>query len=226
MNCLIENKRVAFVGACPNIRGLGYGGYLDNYDVIVKTNGSIYFESEEYFADYGSRVDVLYTNNQFYREMSPLPVGKMRDRGVKYLRMKTCQPKDLKRYREFNANVITSAIREVNKNVTGALMGCYIVRDILDHNPAELHLTGIDFFLSKKKVFEHDNYSEYIDGYLPDKIRHQGNKINAGKRSDGHNQMSNTKYIHKLYHETGRITTPGFIRDIMEGIVSGSMSQR
>lgn len=97
---------------------------------------------------------------------------------------------------------------------------------MLLHNPAEIHLTGVDFFASKKKVFEHDNYQEYLAHYLPPKIRNEGNKINKGKKSDGHNMLSNTKFIYKLFQETGKITMPDFIYDIMIGIVQGKIKQK
>ena len=219
----IKGKRVCFVGGCPNIQGMGTGVDIDNYDVVVKTNGSLYLKGDEYYRDYGKRIDVLYTNNQFYREMSPDIVDM---KNVKYLRMKTCSHNDLVMYnKEIPAERITEAITKVDKNIHGALMGCYIFQDILNQNPAELHITGMDFFISKNAAFKHDNYQEYIKGYLPDKIRNQGNKINIGKTKDGHNMLHNTMYMYNLYKESGKITMPDFIEEIMYGIVEGRLKQ-
>lgn len=200
------------MGACPNLIGKRLGEEIDSYDVVVKTNGSVFFRDQEYFSDYGSRVDVLYTNNQFFREMRPFNIAFLQWVGVKFIRMKTGNPAE---FHPIPAQLISDSIKTVNRTVIAAVMGAYIVHDIISHNPKSLHLTGIDFFDSKKPVFEVDNYREYIDGYLPDKIRKQGNEINVGKTQDGHDQYSSTKFIHDLMVETGKITMPDFIFDVM-----------
>jgi hypothetical protein len=206
----IAGKRVAFVGACPNLTGKKTGEFIDGFDVVVKTNGSVFLASPEYNSDYGSRVDVLYTNHQFYREMRG-EFHKFPLLGVQYLRMKSCKPDDLPVLRKmFPADIITQAIENVNRTVTSALMGCYLIQDILQCKPAELYLTGIDFFATKKPVFEHDNYQEYLPAYLPQRIREQGNRINKGKKADGHDQKSNTKFIYEQW-KAGRVTMPDFI---------------
>lgn len=224
---LIENKRVIFVGGCPNLVGKNQGEFIDNFDVVVRTNGSIYLlEDEKYRKDYGSRCDVLYTNNQFYREMRPFPVKAWSMAGLKYLCMKTCKEFDKREMsKHLGARIIKRAIKEVNKKLKTALMGVYLFQDIINHNPKELFVTGIDFFISKKKVFEHDNYQEYLPNYLPDKIRNQGNRINIGKKEDGHNVKDNTKYIYDLW-TSGKISMPGFISDIMIKIIKGELQQQ
>jgi hypothetical protein len=218
----IKGKRVIFVGSCPNIKGRNQGEIIDSYEVVVKTNGSVFLEGEEYFKDYGSRIDVLYTNNQFQREMRPLPVKDFYKRGISYLRMKACSDSDLLKYNEYiKTGKITETMQQVNKKLYGALMGAYIFTDILLCEPRELFITGVDFFVSKKKVFEHDNYQEYLPGYLPDKIRRQGNIINKGKIEDGHNMLDNTKYIHELFHAYECMVMPDFIYELMIKVVNG-----
>ena len=103
-------------------------------------------------------------------------------------------------------------------------MGLYLIRDILNCKPKSLTVTGIDFFISKKKVFEHDNYQEYFPGYLPDKIREQGNRINAGKVEDGHNLTDANKIMFDFYNK-GMIQFPEYVRDILFGIIDGSLRQ-
>jgi hypothetical protein len=96
----------------------------------------------------------------------------------------------------------------------------------LIHNPKEFYLTGVDFFLSKKAVFEHDNYQEYYEGYLPNKIRIQGNKINKGKLEDGHSMIENTKFIKELYDNHSNFRMPGFIERLLIGICEGRFKQQ
>tara|TARA_R100001015_G_C4633000_1_gene197334 strand:- start:1951 stop:3846 length:1896 start_codon:yes stop_codon:yes gene_type:complete len=50
----IKNKKVAFVGPAPYMRGLGRGELIDSYDVIVRIQQGIPNEQ-----DYGSRTDII-----------------------------------------------------------------------------------------------------------------------------------------------------------------------
>ena len=221
----IRDKRVCFVGACPNLKNTAYGEQIDSFDIVCKSNGSLFFDSAEYYRDYGARIDVLYTNNQFYRNMKEELVNLHR-RKVQYLRMKTCSHVDLHRFsRSVNVEIIRDAMTFVNRSIDGALMGCYLIQDILQYKPKELHVCGIDFFLSKKKVFEHDNYQEYLKDYLPNPIREEGNRINVGKTEDGHSQYENTKFIYDLFMSNPVLSMPENIRELMIGIVSKKLSQ-
>lgn len=224
----IKNKRVCFVGASPIMIGRNEGQFIDEFDVVIRTNNSIELIKDiEFVRDYGKKIDVLYTNNQFYREMSPLPIGLYMLQGVKYMRMKTCKPADLEHFgNSLNVEVIRKTMLEVNKYNPSATMGSYIFTDILKGQPKELYITGIDFFASKKKVFEHNNYQEYFPGYLPEKIRIQGNAINKGKTEDGHNFKGNAGYIHKLWKENDNMIFPDYVEEILLGIMNGSIEQK
>lgn len=221
----LKGKVVAFVGACPNIKGEGHGSTIDAADVVVKTNGSVYLDSPEYRKDYGSRIDVLYCNNQFQREMDPFPTGLLHQRGTRFVRMKACKaPLRKILQNDFDVEVIDQAMARVNSQVRGALMGAYILQDLIMREPKQIFVTGIDFFQSKRKVFKHDDYREYLDGYLPAKIREQGNRINVGKTEDGHSQLENTKFIHSLWL-SGRLLFPPKILSLMTDIVDGKKAQ-
>lgn len=217
---LIENKRVVFVGSCPNLLGTGQGELINSFDTVIRANGH-HMVLDEYKEDYGDRSDIIYFNVQHAREMRPLPVNKYVEDGVQYLCFKSLSSKDHLSYQPYlPCRDIQNIIKEVHTKVHGALMGLFIFEDILKFNPKQLYVTGIDFFKSKKQVFEIDNYKEYLDGYLPEKIVNQGNKINLGKTKDGHNQLANTRYIFDLWNN-GMIDMPDFIRDIMLEIVNG-----
>ena len=220
----IKDKDVIFVGASPILKGLAQGQVIDIYDVVIKTNGSVFLKSDDYHKDYGKRIDVLYTNNQFYREMSPFPLEKWKHEGDKYLRMKTCR--DLEQINKvINAEIIKDAIKYVSKDLPSATMGAFIFRDILMCEPKTLMVTGIDFFASKKKAFEHNNYNEYVSGYLPDKIRKQGNEINKGKTKDGHDFYGNADYIHEMYKRHNNFLMPEYVENILVRIVNREIDQ-
>lgn len=223
----IKNKRVCFVGASPILKGRKTGQEIDNFDVVVRTNGSIeLLKNADFVRDYGGKIDVLYTNNQYYRETT-FPISQYIKQGVKYLRMKTCKPKDLELYNKyFNTRIIKSTMEQVNQVNPSATMGAYILTDILKHNPKQLYVTGIDFFASKKAIFEHDNYQEYFEGYLPDVIRIQGNVINKGKTADGHSFQGNANYIYNLWKNNDNMVFPNYIENILLGIIEGRIKQK
>lgn len=223
----IEGKRIIFVGASTNLVGLKKGGFIDGFDIVVKSGGSIYLTTPEYYRDYGKRIDVLCVNVQFCREMRPIPVAKFRDKGVKWLCMKSPSRDDLDLYGQYiNARSMRTSLKEVQEHVKSASMGLAIFKDILNCNPKEFFLTGIDFFSSKKKTFEHDNYQEYLNGYLPDVIRKQGNIINKGKSEDGHNFLENAKYIYKLFQENKNLKTEKFIYNLLKNIIERKEVQK
>lgn len=216
----IKEKRVCFVGPSPILVGKDDGGYIDSFDIVVKTNNAINIKESK---DYGHKCDVLYTNNQFQREMGPLPVSKWND--LKWLCMKACNKEHLGYYRKYvSVRKIYDSINLVNSKINSATMGSYILTDIIMNEPKELYVTGIDFFTSKKAKFEHDNYNEYIKGYLPDKIREQGNIINKDKVKDGHNQLENTRYILSLVDEYN-IKMNEETRSLMMQVIRGDISQ-
>lgn len=226
-NEYIKDKKVCFVGASPILLNKKMGDIIDSYDVVVRTNGSInLIEDKNFNIDYGKKIDVLYTNNQFYREMSPLKIDDYIAKGVKYLRMKTCHMKDHVFFNtKLNCRTIIETMNYVNKFNPSSTMGAYIFTDILKYNPKELYITGVDFFASKKKIFEHNNYREYYPGYLPDKIRLQGNVINKGKKEDGHNFKGNAGYIYHLWKNNENMVFPDYIENILVGIIEGRIEQ-
>jgi hypothetical protein len=222
----IENKKVCFVGACPNIIDKNLGNKIDNYDIVVRTNHFWKPFKNEYLKDYGRRCDILYVNNQYYREMRPLPTTEMKIRGISWLCMKGVKPKDFRRYsKDLFVRTYLNTIKRVCKFVPSASAGSLICEDILQYNPKELYITGIDFFASRKPVFEIDNYQEYIEGYLPRKIQLKGNILNKNKKSDGHDFLGNAKYIYSLFLKNQNFKTDSFIYALLKKIVNKEIQQ-
>lgn len=222
----INNKRVVFVGACPNLKGKGFGEKIDSYDIVIRSNHSWSFNSEEYKKDYGTKCDVLYINKQYYREMSPFPFVEMSNRGISWFCMKGYSLKDYTQYGNiYNIRHIKQTIQKVNTMVKSATMGAYLLYDLLQFRPKEIYYTGIDFFASRNPKFVHNIYKEYITGYLPDKIREQGNRINAHKVEDGHNFKSNAMFFKKLFNENKNLKTDNFIMEVLNNIMKGKIKQ-
>lgn len=225
-NSFIKDKRIVFVGACPNLIGKGMGEKIDSYDIVVRSNHSWSFNSEEYKKDYGTKCDVLYINKQYYREMSPFPFENMNKRGISWFCMKGYSIKDYNHFGSlYNIRHIKDTIQKVNIKVKSATMGAYTLYDLLQFKPKEIYFTGIDFFASKNPKFVHDVYKEYIPGYLPDKIRIQGNKINSNKVEDGHNFKSNAIFFKTLFNENKNLKTDNFIMEVLNNIMKGKIKQ-
>lgn len=223
----ITGQRVIFVGACPNLVGRRRGDFIHSYDIIVRTNGSFPVKAE-YQRDYGKRCDVLYVNQQFRREMRPLDCSLYRREKLRWLCGKKFSHVEKKTYRKYLYGVrdITDVCKDVSRGLPSATMGAYILTDLLRFKPAELFVTGVDWFASRVVPFVHDTYVEYLDGYLPPKIREQGNRINVGKDVDGHDFYGNAEYFHSLFAKhKGCLKTEPFIKDLLDKIVRREIKQ-
>lgn len=218
---LIENKKVIFVGPAPLLKGKDRGSWIDSeFDVVIRTNGSSFLlDNEEYRKDYGSRMDVLYCNVQFHREMGPLPLEKwQRMYGLKFVNFKILNAHYERLYsRVLPVRKITNLIRILQKDVPSILMGPIILKDILQFNPRSVYFTGMDFFINKPDVFIPGDYREYFPGYLPDKITKKADIDNIG-RIDPHDQYANCKLVYQLY-KGGFIQTDLEIVNIMKTII-------
>lgn len=223
----IQGKRVAFIGPAPNLRGLGMGGFIDSFDVVVRTNHFIELvKNPDISKDYGKKTTILYCNRQYYREMRPLPFKEWVSRGLEWVSAKHMKPSDRKECRKyFKYRTVGPTLKQFLNTCPSMLMGAVAMYELAECEPKELYVDGIDFNISRKKVFEHDVYREYIPGYLPDRIREQGNRINIGKMHDGHDVIGNTRIIYDLW-KGKKITLPERLENLLQGIISGEITQQ
>lgn len=219
---LIANKRVIFVGPAPNLIGKKRADFINSFDVVCRSNGSILLLNKpEFKKDYGNKIDVLYSNVQFHREMgSPFPLKRWKDKHhLKFLCMKTCGQKFIDEYKEIMpVRTLNKLIGKLHSKIEGLLMGPIILTDILAHHPKELYFTGMNFFIDKPDKFIPGDYREYYPNYLPEKIRKKANVANIG-RIDPHDQLSNARYVYGLY-KNGLLKTDKEIVKIMEKILN------
>ncbi len=222
---LIEGKKVIFVGPSPMLKGKGRGKWIDNeFDLVVRTNGSSFLlDNEEYKKDYGSRMDILYCNVQFHREMGPLPVEKWkRMYGLKFVNFKILPNSHKKLYEKtMPVREMSNLIRILQKNIPSILMGPILMKDILQFNPKKMYFTGMDFFINKPDIFIPGDYREYVSGYLPEKITKKADIDNIG-RIDPHDQFLNCKFVYTMYKARSIETDPEIV-EIMRKIIENPM---
>jgi len=194
---MIEGASVVFVGPSPIISGKRYGKWIDSFDFVVRSNGG--FDIQERFKeDYGSRTDLLYVNVQYAREMRPLPIAHYVKSGIKALMMKSPSGQDVNMYsQKIYLRNLRALSKQMGSEVQGLLYGPIIIRDLANHNPSDLWMTGVDFYQSKPRVFIPGDYREYLPGYLPEKITQKADVDNIG-RVDPHNYRSNAKYFKSM----------------------------
>jgi hypothetical protein len=224
----IEGKRVVFVVPAPNLKGLGQGRFIDDFDVVVRTNNFINLLGDpEITRDYGSKCHVLYCNRQFYREMRPFPVLDWKERGLEWICLKHAKGQDKQAWRSLGLKVRTihETVSVMVKICPSVLMGPLLLSELSWCSPRELYVLGIDFNITRPRVFSIEKgYPEYVSGYLPPQIVEQGNRINIGKSEDPHHPKENTKIIYDLWRKE-RLTMPAHLCDLMLGIVEGRLEQ-
>jgi len=218
---LIEGKKVIFVGPAPTLKDTNRGKWIDKeFDLVVRTNGSsLLLKNKDFKKDYGSRMDILYCNVQFHREMKPLPLEKWKiNFGLQFVNFKVLK----EAYGDIYSKVvpvrgINNLIKKLQHTVPSILMGPIILKDILQFNPERLYFTGMDFYVNKPDLFVPGDYREYYPGYLPKKIVKKADIDNIGK-IDNHEQYENCKIIQNLY-KNGEVETDEEIVKIMEKVM-------
>jgi hypothetical protein len=197
---MIKNKRVIFVGGCPNLIGLNKGEEIDNYDIVIRSNGGFPVK-KDLIKDYGKKCNIWTINNQYRRYMvknnydviGPVKVTKA----------------DL-----------SNIFRELN-HIDGLLMGPVVWTWILRQKPKELYITGVDFMLSKSTTYKPFDYPEYYEGYLPKEIQIEGNEVKKNN-CNGHNLMANNKYILELFDIYKNFKTDDDVHQALIRYVRGS----
>lgn len=221
----IRNKKVIFVGPSPILQGTKSSSYIDSFDVVIKTGSAASINRSDYLADYGSRVDVLYLNSAFCRDMKEVPVREWKGRGVKYLRVRQTEAKSSEIIKNnFISDLIDHDFIFSILPGTLPLMGTIAIMECLNLRAKEVHITGMDFNTQRGNIEkinypDPENYSEYIDGYISDRLKERMDKVRTFKQKDAHDHIANAKIIKKLYDD-GKVFMENFILDKLNLILS------
>ena len=141
-----KNKKIIFIGPSSYLIGKNKGNFIDSFDIIIRTNNSINM-SEKLYNDYGSRTDVLYVNNPYTKACYPFDLKTWKTKGLKEIVLRDNFENILE---ELNKDIFARTCYkvhvELSDKLSGALMGSYLITDILNKQPKELYIMGIDFY--------------------------------------------------------------------------------
>lgn len=196
--CYLKGKRVVFVGPAPNLIGQGLGKFIDSFDVIVRTGGAPPV-AEELMVDYGSRTEVWYVNSVFLNRFDKGRIPVCLAQGLRWV----CVRGMLAGERYFETAPVS--MRIFSTRIHGCqkpIIGVCLAKEITDAEVAELHITGVTFFV--------DGFNNsHLDGYLTSELKHRQNAIREDGRDEleamGHDYHHGDLFIRQLYEE-GRVT--------------------
>ena len=208
----IKNKRVCFVGPSPILIGKNTGNLIDNYDIVIKTNGAMFFTDDEFFNDYGKKLDILYINSSFYRSQGDAPF--LSACKAEFLRFSQIDIVDHDRLSaQFDLSIYTRGIEGIKGRAL--LLPC-IIHDLINFQAKEIHITGIDFNTARGSLKKLDKPDESLSEYHPSYLSTHQAKImkhfRKRKVSDGHNNVSNILWVKKQY-DAGLISMPDFVEE-------------
>lgn len=190
---LIEGKRVVFIGPATTLENNGMGAFIDSFDVIVRMNSSYMIPAKSQI-DYGSRCDILYAGNVF------LKLNLLTPDNSQHIKL-ICSTKN---YPVFSGKNRKFSIFRL-KNQKRLLTGIYAIEDILNMNPSELHITGIDFYQSEKL---------YTDFYKIKKLHE--NEIAKTTINKYHDVEHDLKYFKKNIANKANVTLDETLKWIIE----------
>lgn len=179
----IRNKRVIIVGPAGYLRGQKKGDFIDEFDIVVRINRSFPLDMSDY-EDLGKRTDIRYHNgSQNLVEGGPLHLDHPDISNLKYI---SCIfPRHLdyfdhhinemeKEINKSNSNVKFHSYTDIEQFVTFHHMmqvrpnaGVALVLDLLNYDPAQIHLSGMTFFKGKSLYID-----SYSDNHLKDDSYH------------------------------------------------------
>lgn len=172
----LKNRRIAFIGPAPTLKGLSKGSLIDSYDIVIRMKQPIV--PDALHIDYGKRTDVIYCNlnNVGYEKPIETYFGDWKLHGLKWLIM--CRRKKNRNralsgkieqhfgYRRITKGFYSECKAKCNcvgKNIP--FTGTVAILDLLRMPFKELYITGFNYY--KNSIGgENGHYS----GFNPDKF--------------------------------------------------------
>ena len=208
---LIKGKRVIYVGPATTLEGKEMGEFIDSFDVVIRSNNS-YQIPDESQVDYGSRCDILYASGVFRKQ------NIINSENTEHIKL-VCSN------RKFHSVIDKCRVFRMDriKKQKRFLTGIYSLIDILNQNPRELYITGMDFYQSEKMytdfykigdLHEDDNAKKTLNTYHDvDKDLEYFKKHIAYKHNVTLDEMLKHLMSKESLYETFNTNQLGFFKD-------------
>ena len=212
---IIKGKRCIFVGPARTLIGKKQRAFIEGFDVVIRSN-AMFPVPEVLRADYGVRCDVLYLNYFYSRliEHGDLleDIGNMvRLWSSAKLKMLVLKADILDKAHEYSKYVPVRVMhpgfldKVKHKVNTAPNLAPLMIEDLLQYKPAELYLTGMDFYeagVSQECV---------VDGYLDNAMKYSTKRI-QDRLLWIHDQEPHKRYIENMY-EAGKVDIDDKIKE-------------
>ncbi len=213
----LRGKSVVLVGPSPIMEGRKKGKDIDNFDVVIRTNGMIDALSlnKDLYEDFGKRSDILYINVTYERDNYDFwQQEKWEKFGLKYIcRFMQNEPKRPLLYK-------WRPVPNVPKLPPPTLfLGTRAIADLLSFPIRLLYITGMDAYECVSDTLNGKN-EEYIEDYLPEFTLKQRER-NIGGPVSKHDKYRDTKYILELEKTEERLVIDSVCKQKMKRVAYG-----
>lgn len=215
---LIKGKKVIVIGPANYLKEYKISDKIDYFDTVIRVNSSIDI-SEKIPEIVGNRTDVVYTtcdidasNNTNNRKIDLWIKNKVKHVRISPPAITSSFQRNINSFVRENRERLNYSIIEV-ENYRNHMKGCSntipnsgfgAILDCLDHNPAELHISGITFFKGG-----------YLDEYEGIVKTEQEVKSFYKRVSSHHNIEKQIEYFKKTFSLNNNLTCDKHIEEVL-----------
>lgn len=217
---MFKDKKVIIVGPSSYLEGMGQGGFIDSFDIVVRINNIHDLNNPKLVEDLGKKTDVIYfdgsmDNKRFkdYSICSPKLV-KCTYPESEWFYEDRCKLNVSILKKHFNTEVIDTQKyndlkTKLDKNLkTRPNSGLIAIIDLISLPIKELYITGIDFYRSA--------YSSYHPDYGSSDLAMIKEVFRKGDNGDIHDINKQFKYFKKEICKNIKINMDSTLRNYIQ----------
>ena len=211
----LKGKRVCLVGPAPHLIGSKSKALIESYDVVVRLNVALPVPPER-FEDIGERTDVLYNclsedvdnggkvdfdgwSKTIQWLASPYPKHGVFKRQMDIFENKNAKHGNILKAHFIDTNYYVKMEQDLKCRPNS---GFGAIMDILNHDIAELYVTGITFFQGGYDP----KYRPKIEGVVVKDAQHSETLVNNRMNKHGnHRQQPQIDYMKKVFASNDKL---------------------
>ncbi len=157
---VLRSRRVAIIGPASSAFNTGKGGFIDNFDIVIRVNKSaLTVDSSRHSGDIGTRTDILFHCflENMYSGGGPLDFGMYERQGIKYVVNPRNEWSGLRSsfnfYKKYLSPTVTYVLpRKLYSEISNAMggyrptTGFSALFAALESQFSELYIAGFTFF--------------------------------------------------------------------------------